>query len=152
MKVFACLCLIAIVSVLSACATTPAAPATEPGGVVRWSLEGISDVTSLDPARSVDYQSTIVRGLIFAGLVRLDAELNVVPDGAASWTVSADGTRYTFTLRENLRFGDGTPVMVEIVFLQRNAISEHVQVNLALRHTRSRGNIPLTPVTFIQRR
>jgi ABC-type transport system substrate-binding protein len=124
MKVFACLSLIVIVSVLSACANTPATPASEPGGTLRWSLEGISDVTSLDPARSVDYQSTIVRGLIFAGLVRLDDELNVVPDGAASWTVSADGTRYTFTLRENLRFGDGTPATADdVVYSLTRAIA-----------------------------
>jgi ABC-type transport system substrate-binding protein len=118
------LSLILILLVLSACSAAPAKPTVEPGGTLRWSLEGISDLTALDPVRSVDYQSTIVRGLIFAGLVRLDADLNVVPDGAASWTVSADGTRYIFTLRENLRFGDGTPVTADdVVYTLTRAIA-----------------------------
>jgi peptide/nickel transport system substrate-binding protein/oligopeptide transport system substrate-binding protein len=83
---------------------TPAAPS----GTLRWSLEGVSDIGRLDPARLADYQSNIAVNLIFGGLVRLGADLAVIGDGAESWTTSADGTVYTFSLRRNLAYGDGT--------------------------------------------
>ncbi len=43
----------------------------------------------------------------FSGLVSFDPHLNLTPDIAQSWDLSADGTVYTFHLRENARFHDG---------------------------------------------
>ena len=43
--------------------------------VIRWSIEGISDVVSLDPAKATDSQGFTVIGLLYAGLVRLDENL-----------------------------------------------------------------------------
>lgn len=77
---------------------------------LRWSIEGISDVVSLDPARATDSQGFTVIGLLHAGLVRLNADLLVEADLAESWTISADGLTYTFTLREGAAFSDGSPV------------------------------------------
>ncbi len=37
----------------------------------------------------------------------------VVPAGAESWTVSDDGTTYTFTLRDGWTWSDGTPVTAD---------------------------------------
>src|SRR5215207_5814660 len=42
--------------------------------------------------------------LLFSGLVSFDPNLNLRPDLAATWEVSADGTVYTFHLRENAKF------------------------------------------------
>ncbi len=83
------------------------APST---GVLRWSIEGVNDLPNFDPARPSSQQSITVSQLIFAGLVRLDADLQVQPDGAEHWQVSPDGTTYTFRIRRNLRFGNGDPV------------------------------------------
>jgi peptide/nickel transport system substrate-binding protein/oligopeptide transport system substrate-binding protein len=82
----------------------------QPSGELRWSLEGISDLPSIDPARSGGSQANAVIGMVFGGLVRLDRELKVQPDGAESWTVSEEGTVYTFKIRSGLQFADGTPV------------------------------------------
>ena len=84
---------------------TPALPPQ----ILRWSVEGISDLATLDPPRITDAQGVFVAGLLFGGLVKLDAELKIVPD-AATWTVSEDGLQYIFKLRNGLRFSDGTPV------------------------------------------
>ncbi|MBN9468315.1 MAG: ABC transporter substrate-binding protein [Bosea sp.] len=46
---------------------------------------------------------------IFEGLVAMDRTGKIVPALAESWTVSADGLTYTFKLRPNARFHDGTP-------------------------------------------
>jgi hypothetical protein len=45
----------------------------------------------------------------------------------------------------------GATITVEIVFIQRTVMTQNVQINIALRHTRSRGNIPLTPVILVPR-
>jgi oligopeptide transport system substrate-binding protein len=82
-----------------------------PGQVLRWPNEGINELPSLDPAKSQNAQSVLVCGLVFSGLVKLDAELKVIPEAAESWEVSPDGTIYTFKLRPDLRFADGTPVV-----------------------------------------
>lgn len=84
--------------------------AAQEGTTLRWSIEGISDVVSLDPARATDAQGFTVIGLLHAGLVRLNADLLVEPDLAESWEISEDGLTYTFTLREGAAFSDGSPV------------------------------------------
>ena len=47
---------------------------------------------------------------IFSGLVRLDHELNIVPDIAESWEESPDGKTYTFHLRQGVKFHNGREV------------------------------------------
>lgn len=97
---------------------TPARPPQ----VLRWSVEGIGDLDTLDPPRIANSQGVFVASLLFGGLVKLDAELKVVPD-AATWTVSEDGLRYTFKLRNGLRFSDGTPVTSDdVVFSLTRAL------------------------------
>jgi peptide/nickel transport system substrate-binding protein/oligopeptide transport system substrate-binding protein len=98
--------------VLVACGSDkPPEPEDIPrGGEIRWSIEGVSDLANLDPSRADEQQSIIVMELIFGGLVRLDENLRVQPDGAEDWDVSSDGKTYTFYIRNNLKFGDGTPV------------------------------------------
>jgi len=53
--------------------------------------------------------------LLFRGLVAFDARGNVIPDLAESWAVSADATVYTFTIREDAVWHDGTPVTADDV-------------------------------------
>lgn len=64
---------------------------------------------SLDPALQAGSAAGYV-GLLFSGLVRLTPQLSVEPDLAESWSISADGTVYTFTLKPYLAFSDGTPL------------------------------------------
>lgn len=93
----------------SAASPQTSAAATS-GSVLRWSNEGISELPSIDPARPGDSQAITVIGLVFGGLVRLDEQLKVQPDGAESWTTSPDGKTFTFKIRPNLKFADGSPV------------------------------------------
>jgi oligopeptide transport system substrate-binding protein len=52
---------------------------------------------------------------VFSGLVSFDPQLNLTPDLAETWEVSADGTVYTFRLRANARFHDGRAVTAQDV-------------------------------------
>jgi oligopeptide transport system substrate-binding protein len=49
-------------------------------------------------------------GLLYSGLVRLSSDLQIVGDLADHWTISADGTVYTFTMRSGLAFADASPL------------------------------------------
>jgi oligopeptide transport system substrate-binding protein len=63
----------------------------------------------LDPAQQTGSAAGYA-GLLYSGLVQLSPDMQVVPDLAESWSVSADGTVYTFTLRPGLTFADGRPL------------------------------------------
>jgi oligopeptide transport system substrate-binding protein len=65
---------------------------------------------TLDPAISADMSSHTYVMQIFSGLVRLDQELNIVPDIAESWDKSSDGKTYTFRLRQGVKFHSGREV------------------------------------------
>jgi len=65
---------------------------------------------TLDPAISADMSSHTYVMQIFSGLVRLDQELNIVPDIAENWEESPDGKTYTFHLRQGVKFHNGREV------------------------------------------
>jgi ABC-type transport system substrate-binding protein len=92
------------------------APAPSPtprtGGVFRFAL---TEPRGLDPAFSEDAYQWLLIDQIFDGLVSLDAELNIVPGLAKTWTVSPDGLHYRFTLRPEARFHNGRPVTADDV-------------------------------------
>ena len=74
-----------------------------------------SEPTTLDPALCQDATSAGYIVEIFGGLVTLDADLEVVPDIAASWELSGNGTVYTFHVREGVTFHDGREVTAQDV-------------------------------------
>ena len=78
-------------------------------------LFSYSDPETLDPALVQDMSSHQFVGLIFSGLVTLDADLQVIPDLASSWEIDETGTVYTFYLRPEARFHNGDPVTAEDV-------------------------------------
>ncbi len=86
-----------------------AAPPVQ-GGVFRLPLESPS---TLDPAFTNDAYEATVTNQIFSGLVKWDADLNVLPDVAQSWTISRDGREYVFSLRHNARFQNGRQVTAQ---------------------------------------
>jgi peptide/nickel transport system substrate-binding protein len=58
--------------------------------------------------------------LLFSGLTRLNAWGEVEPDLARGWDVTLDGLTYTFYLRSNAYWHDGTPVTADdVIFTVR---------------------------------
>jgi peptide/nickel transport system substrate-binding protein len=55
-------------------------------------------------------QQAYISRQVLDGLVTLAEDGSVQPWLANAWTVSPDGTKYTFTLKEGVKFTDGTPV------------------------------------------
>ena len=67
---------------------------------------------TLDPALHTGPVTGLLKAL-FGGLVRLDEEMNVIPDIARGWRVTDDGKVYTFDLRYNAYFHNGDWVTSE---------------------------------------
>lgn len=74
------------------------------------------DITTFDPGLVADGGSEEAVETVFTGLVSLDDKQAVQPQLAASLpTISSDGLTYTFTLKPDLHFSDGTPLTVHDV-------------------------------------
>ncbi len=105
------LCLLALLIVACGGSTTPpksnAAAAAPDKQVLRLPI-GVPDFTSLDPAVSNAAADFPVVNLLFPGLVKLNNDNSVALNLATSYKVSPDGLSWTFTLRPNLTFSDGT--------------------------------------------
>ncbi len=74
-----------------------------------------SDILSTNPFMAVDLRSIWIINLIYDPLVRINPDMEVVPWLATSWTVSPDGLEYTFTLRNDVVWHDGTPLTADDV-------------------------------------
>ncbi len=98
-----------ILAVLLAGCNNPQDKIIPPGKTDVLNLYGI-DPHTLDPAISGDSTSHQYVMQIFSGLIRLDNDLELIPDIARKWEVSDDGTTYTFYLRKDAKFHDGTQV------------------------------------------
>ena len=84
------------------------------------------DVTTLDPQRMSWMQDLRVARLLFEPLVRLDVmtkDYDIVPGVAERWDVSEDFKEYTFHLRADARWSNGTPVTAQqFVYSWRRAL------------------------------
>lgn len=71
----------------------------------------------VNPALALTRADQDVTSLVYSGLMRIDAEGNLVNDVADTITISDDGLTYNITLRKNLTFHDGTPLTArDVVF------------------------------------
>ena len=86
--------------------TGAAGPTT--GGNFRFGQSG--DISALDPWNVTDGNSLQVTRQIFESLVDYEPTgFKIVPKLATKWETSSDGKTWTFTLREGVKFHDGTP-------------------------------------------
>lgn len=85
----------------------------EPGGTYTEAIIGRPG--NLNPLYLQTRADQDLAALLFNGLTRADARGELQPDLARSWEVSEDGQRYTFHLRDDAVWHDGTPVTVEDV-------------------------------------
>ncbi len=83
------------------------APASQQ--VYHNSLVGTSAV-ALDPTQAIDPQATSIVSMLFTGLVSQDESHNIHPQLASAFYIRADNLTWTFLLRPNLRFSDGSPL------------------------------------------
>ena len=76
--------------------------------------------SSLDPHQTVAAGTREVLFNIFEGLVKPNSDGEMIPAVAEKYTLSEDGTTYTFTLREGVKFHNGQTVTAEDVVYSIN--------------------------------
>jgi peptide/nickel transport system substrate-binding protein len=89
----------------------------------------------LDPHIVTAFSSTmIVNGTLYEGLTAVDKDLTVGPSLAESWTISPDGKTYTFKLRPNVKFHDGSAMdATDVAASIRRVQSKEIASPLASR-------------------
>jgi peptide/nickel transport system substrate-binding protein len=94
---------------IAACTTGSSPTGTvKKGGHV---IEGInSDPDSLNPMLAVNNVGVITNSLLFESLLGVGSTGDMEPALAELPTQSSDGLSYTFKLRPNLKWSDGTPI------------------------------------------
>jgi len=80
-------------------------PIPDRGGVYEEAIYG--DLKYLNPITAQSETDRAVSRLLFSGLVKISDQDKILPDLAERWETSTDGQRYTFYLKNNLRFSDG---------------------------------------------
>lgn len=112
------LLLTAALLLLSACGEQEAPDETESQApaVETQSPQKMEFALCCDPAAALDPLSTssslhlALSGLVYEGLFHLDSSFQAQPLLCESWSVSDDGLTWTFLLREDVLFSDGTPL------------------------------------------
>jgi peptide/nickel transport system substrate-binding protein len=114
--------LVGVASLMAAYALERSFLVVEPayGGTL---VEGVvGSPRFVNPLLALSDSDRDLAALTYAGLMGEDAGGNLVPVLAEGYTVSADGKTYTFTLRPDAEFSDGTPVTsADVVYTVQKA-------------------------------
>jgi peptide/nickel transport system substrate-binding protein len=89
----------------------PNVHAQKRGGTLRFVPH--ADLKIVDPIWTTAYITRNHGYMIFDTLFALDADLKPKPQMVDRWTVSRDQMKYSFTLRDGLKFHDGQAVTAE---------------------------------------
>ena len=118
---------VALPSLLAACKSTTSSPSSVAGTPSqKMVVASGADAVTLDPGVSFDGQSNNLWRQQYQSLMRYPGtSLEMEPLLAESVNVSEDGQIYTFKIRPNVKFNDGTPLDADAV-----RISIERQINL----------------------
>ena len=90
-----------------------AAPRQDGGSLLRIARGQVTD--SLDPQKTAALVAHEIMWQIYDSLIYLGEDGTVHPGAAESWEFSDDNLSVTYTLRQGMKFHDGTPLTGEIV-------------------------------------
>ncbi|HEV7974909.1 ABC transporter substrate-binding protein [Amycolatopsis sp.] len=121
---------------LAACGSSSTSSTAATGPVDRaakLTLGWAEPVDTLNPATTGNRDVGPINSNIFDTLIWLTPDFKVTPDLATKWAVSPDNKTYTFTLREGVKFHDGTAFDANAVVANINYITDKsTQSNIAL--------------------
>lgn len=98
-------------ALVTGCAATAPPAASGGGSPGTLAVAFTADMQVPDPDVFYEVEGNLVMQSVYEGLVRyVPDSAEIEPLLATSWTVSEDGLEYTFTLRDDVVFHDGTPM------------------------------------------
>jgi len=81
----------------------------------------------INPLLAISRADKDLVSVVYAGLLTRDTQGKLIPELVESYSVSEDGTVYTFTLKKNLIFHDKTPLTAEdVLFTVQQAANASV--------------------------
>jgi len=106
---------VAVIACTPAQLSASAKPSATPrrGGTLTWGMW--DKIDSIDPALTTGAAAGEVAQNIVDTLIVMDAEQKFRPALASSWTVDDGAKRFTFTLRDGVKFHDGEPLTAAAV-------------------------------------
>jgi peptide/nickel transport system substrate-binding protein len=109
-----------------------------------------ADLKILDPVWTTGYITRNHSYLVYDTLFGTDENLQVKPQMIDRTSVSPDGMKYTFTLREGLRWHDGQPVLAEdcVESLKRWGKKPYRFGQLLMKHTARIAAVDKTTFTL----
>jgi peptide/nickel transport system substrate-binding protein len=101
-------------------------PAPESGEVNTLVIGKSFDLVTMDPGRMFETTGGIIIPAMYDTLLTFQNNdvTTPVPSLAASWEASEDATEFTFTLRDDAVFSDGSPVEAKDVAFSLNRVRE----------------------------
>lgn len=126
------LCLLVLVAPLTVLAQGPG----EGGVPIEGSTRSSANLTTFMPIRCSGVDCANVWAMMYPTLTGVNPETQIVTPGepntlATDWEVSEDGLTYTFNLRSDMTWNDGTPVTAEDVLFTWQAIEQGEVVGLS---------------------
>jgi peptide/nickel transport system substrate-binding protein len=115
-------------------ATTSSAPIAAEGtagGKLRVGI--ITDFGTLDPAKSTRLIDEELYNNIYDPMIKITPDGKFIPGLSTKWTISDEGKTYTFELRKDVKFHDGTDFNAEAVMDNWNWILD--KANASPRRT-----------------
>ena len=108
--------ILAVALIATGCSTATAPTNTKPvpGGTLIYAT-GDAEPTCLDPHVGGNYPQALAATQYLESLVSKNSQGEIIPWLATKWTESADGLRWDFTLKKNVKFTDGTALTPEAI-------------------------------------
>lgn len=103
---------------------------SEVRGILRVPYYADDSYGSVYPASPVEFLNAVV--LLYDRLVRLDIDGTLKPELATSWEANEEATEWTFTLRDDITFHDGTTfTSADVAYTIARILDPEVQASVA---------------------
>jgi peptide/nickel transport system substrate-binding protein len=106
---------------------SPASGTAKTGGVLKFAITDATTSEKLDPSLSFTTNDAVYCGAIFEGLTTYDNDFKALPVLATSWTPNDEATEWTFKLRPDVKWHDGTPfTSKDVVFSIKRLLDKNL--------------------------
>lgn len=99
-----------VITLLAGCTSTKRQEGNSTKQAITYNIH--AEPETLDPSLSTGVIEFTIQNALFEGLVRLNDQHLPIPGVAKKWSVSSDGKKYTFYLRDS-RWSNGDPLTAE---------------------------------------